>query len=227
MTESKYWLNSTQCTSIINCYFIYIYFFILDKVKCVLLIQGVKNSVYKLWGVVEEIKWYPFVMWQISDRFSVSSLVVLEGFDAGWFDCIQPAVWWMSYRIYWKYRPFTLMYIWHLRANDSLTRSKHPGVSRIIPAASATRATSSSGVSIGVSYTKRFISPWKEIHRSEIGRMWWPLYWINDGETLFRYSLTSRAKCAGAPSCRNHNRCLTCSGTFSNISCNMSRIKIM
>ena len=46
------------------------------------------------------------------------------------------------------------------------------------------------------------------------------------GKTLFRYSLTSRAKCAGAPSCWNH-RCLTFSGTFSNISGNMSRIKIM
>ena len=43
----------------------------------------------------------------------------------------------------------------------------------------------------------------------------------------FRYSPTSRAKCAGAPSCWNHNCCLTCSGTFSNISGNMSRIKII
>ena len=47
------------------------------------------------------------------------------------------------------------------------------------------------------------------------------------GKTLFRYSPTSRAKCAGALSCWNHNRCLTCSGTFSNISGNMSRINIM
>ena len=47
------------------------------------------------------------------------------------------------------------------------------------------------------------------------------------GKTLFRYSLTSRAKCAGVPLCWNHNRCLTCSGTFSNISGNMSRINIM
>ena len=37
-------------------------------------IQGVKNSVYKLWGFVEETKRNPSVMWQISDRFSVSSL---------------------------------------------------------------------------------------------------------------------------------------------------------
>ena len=131
-------------------------------------------------------------MWQISERFSVSSLGVLEGFDAGWF-----------YRSSWKCRPFTLMHSWYLRANDC--------VSRMIAAASATWATSSSGVSIGVSYTKHFISPPpdKEIHRSEIGRTWWPLYrtalpiqWL--GKTLFRYSLTSRAKCAGAPSCWNH-----------------------
>ena len=47
------------------------------------------------------------------------------------------------------------------------------------------------------------------------------------GKTLFRYSLTSREKCAGAPSCWNHNRCLTCSGTFSKISGNVSRIKII
>ena len=32
------------------------------------------------------------------------------------------------------------------------------------------------------------------------------------GKTLFRYSLTSRAKCARAPSCWNHNCCLNCSG---------------
>ena len=79
-------------------------------------------------------------MWPISDRFSVSSPGVLEGFDAGWF-----------YRSCWKCSPFTLMHSWYLRANDC--------VSLIIAAASATWATSSSGVSIGVSYTKHFISP--------------------------------------------------------------------
>ena len=79
-------------------------------------------------------------MWQISDRFSVSSLGVLEGFDAGW-----------SYRSCWKCRPFTLMHSWYLRADDC--------VSRIIAAAFVTRATSTSAVSIGVSYTKHFISP--------------------------------------------------------------------
>ena len=54
-----------------------------------------------------------------------------------------------------------------------------------------------------------------------------PLPILRLGKTLFRYSLTSRTKCAGAPSCWNHNRCLICSGTFSNIFGNMSRIKIM
>ena len=153
-------------------------------------------------------------MWQISDRFSVSPLGVLEEFHAGWF-----------YRSCWKCRPFTLMHSCYLRANDC--------VSRIIAAASATRATSSSGVSIGVPYTKHFIS--SQIKKS-IG--------VRSGErgghctetplpiqrlvkTLFRYSLISRAKCVGAPSCWNHNRYLTCSGTFSKISGNISRIKIM
>ena len=90
-------------------------------------------------------------MWQISDRFSVSSPGVLEGFDVGWFDSIQPAVWSMLYRSCWKCRPFTLMHTWYLRVNDC--------VLRIIAAASATREASSSGMSIGVSYTKHFISP--------------------------------------------------------------------
>ena len=177
-------------------------------------IQSVKNSVYTLWWFVEEIKRTPFVMWQISDRFSVSPPGVLEGFDAGWF-----------YRSCWKCRQFTLMHSWYLRSNDC--------VWRIIAAASDTRATSSSGVSISVSYTKHFISP--QIKKSigvrsgeHGGHCTGPLLPIQRlGKTLFRYSLTSRAKCAGAPSCWNHNQCLTCSGTFSNISGNMSRIKIM
>ena len=153
-------------------------------------------------------------MWQISDRFSVSSLGVLEGFDTGWF-----------YRSCWKYRPFTIMYSWYLRANDC--------VSRIIAAASTTRATSSSGVSIGVSYTKHFISPQVKksigVTSGERGGHCTgpplPIQWL--GKILFRYSLTSTAKCAGAPSCWNHNRCLTFSGTFSNISGYMSRLKML
>ena len=153
-------------------------------------------------------------MWQISDRFSVSSLGILEGFDTGWF-----------YRSCWKCRPFTLMHSWYLRANDC--------VSRIIAAASATLVTSSSAVSIGVSYTKHFISPQIKIsigvRSGERGGHCTgpPLLIQRLGKTLFRYSLTSRAKCAGAPSCWNHNGCLTCCRTFSNISGNMSRIKIM
>ena len=139
---------------------------------------------YKLWGFVEEIKRNPFVMWQISERFSVSSPGVLEGFDAGWF-----------YRSCWKCRPFTLMHSWYLRANDC--------VSIIIAAASATRATSS----IGVSYMKHFTSP--KIKKSigvrsgeRGGHCTEPPLPIQQlGKTLFRYSLTSRAKCAGAPSC--------------------------
>ena len=135
-------------------------------------------------------------MWQISDRFSVSSLGVLEVFDAGWFDSIQPAVWWMFYRSCWKCRPFTLMHSWYLRGNDC--------VSRIIAAASATRATSSSEVSIGVLYTKHFISP--QINKSigvrsgeRGGHCTGPLLAIQRlGKTLFRYFLTSRAKCAEA-----------------------------
>ena len=80
-------------------------------------------------------------------------------------------------------------------------------------------------------YQTFHLPPDKEIHRSEIGRTWWPftgplLPIQRLRKTLFRDSLTSRAKCAGAPSCWNHNRCLTRSGTFSNISGNMSRIKI-
>ena len=47
------------------------------------------------------------------------------------------------------------MHNWYLRANYC--------DSRIIAAACATRATSSSGVSIGVSYTKHFISPQMKI----------------------------------------------------------------
>ena len=171
-----------------------------------LYIQGLKNSVYKLWGFLEEIKRNPFVMWQISDMFFVSSLGVLEGFDAGWF-----------YRSCLKCSPFA--------ANDCL--------SRIIAAASSTRAASSSGVSIGVSYTKHFIS--SQIKKSigersgeGGGHCTGPSLPIQRlGKTLFRYYLTSREKCAGAPSCWNHNHCLNCSGTFSNISGNMSRIKIM
>ena len=153
-------------------------------------------------------------MWQISDRFSVFSSGVLEGFNAGWF-----------YRSCWKYRPCTLMHSWYLHANDC--------VSRIIAAASATWATSHSWVSYRcLVHRTLHLPPDKEIHRSEIGRTWWPLYWTTHpnqrlGKTLFRYSLTSRAKCAGDPSCWNHNRCLTCSGTFSNISSIISRIKIM
>ena len=152
-------------------------------------------------------------MWQISNRFSVSSIGVLEGFDARWF-----------YRSCWKCRPFTLIHSWYLRANDC--------VSRIISAASAIRATSSSGVSIGVSYTKHFISPQIKksvgVRSGERGGHCTgpPLPIQRLGKTLFRYSLTSR-EVAGAPSCWNHNRCLTCSGTFSNISGNMSRIKII
>ena len=124
-----------------------------------------------------------------------------------------------------KNRPFTLMYSWYLRANDC--------VSRIIAAASATRATSSSGGSIDISYTKHFISPKIKksigVRSEERGGHCTgsPLPIQRLGKTLFRYSLTSRTKCAGAPLCWNHNRCLTCSGTFSNISGNMSRIKIM
>ena len=153
-------------------------------------------------------------MWQISDRFSVSSPGVLQGFDAGWF-----------YRSCWKCRPFTLMHTWYLRVNDC--------VLRIIAAASATREASSSGMSIGVSYTKHFISPQMKksigVRSGERGGYCTgtPLPIQRLGKTLFRYSLTSRSKRAGAPSCWNHNRCLTCSGTFSNISGNMSRIKIM
>ena len=147
-------------------------------------IQGVKNSVYKLWGFVEEIKRNPFVMWQIPDRFSVSPLGVLEGFDAGWF-----------YRSCWECRTFTVMHSCYLCANDS--------VSRIIAAASATRATRSSGVSIGVSYTKHFISPQLKksigVRSGECGRHCTgpPLLIQQLGKTLFRYSLTSRAKYAG------------------------------
>ena len=144
-------------------------------------------------------------MWQISDRFSVSSLMVLEGFGAGWF-----------YRGCWKCRPFSLMHSWYLRANDC--------VSRIIAAASATWATSSSVVSIGVSYTKHFISPQIKksigVRSGERGGhctgIPFPIQRL--GKTLFRYSLTSRVKCAGALSCWNHNRCLLVAGhspTFS------------
>ena len=153
-------------------------------------------------------------MWQISDRFSVSSLGVLEGLDAGCF-----------YRSCWKCRPFKLMQSWYLHANDC--------VSRIIAATSATQATSSSGVSISVLYTKHFISPHIKksigVRSGERGGHCSgpPLPIKRLEKTLFRYSLTSRAKCAGAPSYLNHNRCLACSGTFSNISSNMSRIKIM
>ena len=138
-------------------------------------------------------------MWQIPDRFSVSSLGVLEGF----------------YRSCWKCRPFTLMHSWYLRANDC--------VSRIIAAASATRATSSSGVSIGVLYTKHFISPQVKksigVRSGEYGsHCTGPLLPIQRlGKTIFRYS-DIKGKVCGAPSCWNHNCCLTCSGTFSNIS---------
>ena len=84
-----------------------------------------------------------------------------------------------------------------------------------------------------VSYTKHLISPQIKksigVRSGERGGhcTGLPLPIQRLGKTLLRYSLTSRAKCAGAPSCWNHNRCLTFSGIFSNISGNMSRIRIM
>ena len=147
-------------------------------------------------------------MWQISDRFSVSSLGVLEGFDAGWF-----------YRSCWKCRTFKLMHSWYLRANDC--------VSRLITAASATRSVYWCLVHQTLHLPQ--IKKSAGVRSGERGGncTGTPLPIQRLGKTLFRYSLISRTKCAGAPSCRNHNRCLNCSGTFSNISGNMSRIKIM
>ena len=131
------------------------------KLYTVSYIQGVKKFRIQTLRVCRGDKTKPFCyltnIWQVL-RFLARGL---EGFDAGWFDCIQPAVWWMFYRSCWKYHPFTLMHSWHLRANDCLTRSEQPGVSLIIAAVSATQATSSSGVSIDILYTERFMSPRK------------------------------------------------------------------
>ena len=90
---------------------------------------------------------------------------------------------WVKVSPFTKCRPFTLIHSWYLRANDC--------VSRIIAAASATRATSSSGVSIlCLVHQTLHLPPDKEIHRSEIGRTWWPLYWTTPpnptvGENIF------------------------------------------
>ena len=65
-----------------------------------------KNSVYKLWGFVKEIKWNAFLMWQISDRFSVSSPGVLEELTQDGFTEVVENV-----------REFHYRYSWHIIGN--------------------------------------------------------------------------------------------------------------
>ena len=74
------------------------------------------------------------------------------------------------------------------------------------------------------------LPPDKEIHRTEIGRTWWPLYWTippnpTIGENIVQVFSDIKGKVCWGPVTLELE--LTCSGTFSNISGNVSRIKIM
>ena len=151
-------------------------------------------------------------MWQISDRFSVSPLGVLEGCRMVLQKLLKMSSVYINAQLVSACK-------WLCLTNNCCSFC-HTGNKLFW---SVYRCL--------VHQTLHF-PPDKEIHRVRSGERGghctgahFPIQRL--GNTLFRYSLTSRAKCAGIPSCWNHNRCLNCSGTLSNISGNMSRIKIM